>query len=138
MTNIWKGQLALQKQGQNLEGWPFIIQDTDLFSTVGYWDLWNMGTPGGLVNDAVANKSDLYIIPRSNIPFEADPLRYGGDKREASDEYWISICQNFGLNYVVLDESDREERLQKARAITREYFCGEAKLGYDRVAQKRV
>jgi hypothetical protein len=65
-------------------------------------------------------------------------LRYGGDKREASDEYWISICQNFGLNYVVLDESDREERLQKARAITREYFCGEAKLGYDRVAQKRV
>ena len=59
MTAIWKGQNALQKHAQEFKDKPFIFQDTDLFSTVGYWDFWNMQTPAGLVVDAKANASDL-------------------------------------------------------------------------------
>lgn len=115
MTDIWNGQYALQKQGQALLDKPFVIQDTDLFSTVGYWDFWKPGEcPKGLRADAQRLKSDLYIITRSNIPFEPDPLRYGGDKREASDEYWIDLCRREDLNFIVLNNSSLYWRIEEA------------------------
>ena len=65
-------------------------------------------------------KSDLYIVTRSNIPFEADPLRYGGDKREGSDEYWIDICNQYKLNYIVLGTNDPRLRLRQAKQAIKE------------------
>lgn len=119
MTAIWQGQRALQEHGSELSSSPFIIQDTDLFSTVGYWQFphWRdiLGScPKELIADAIGLQSDLYIITRSNIPFEADPLRLGGDVREGSDKYWISLCELYGLPYIVLSASSREERLREA------------------------
>ena len=61
-----------------------------------------MNTPKGLVTDATILKSDLYLITQSNIPFEQDPLRYGGDRRESKDEYWIGLCEGYDLNYRVV------------------------------------
>ncbi len=119
MTAIWKGQAALQRHISNISTKPYIIQDTDLFSTVGYWqfphwkkDLGNC--PNGLIKDAIDLKSDLYIVTKSNIPFEKDPLRYGGDKREGSDQYWINICRKYQLPYIVLDDTDPKSRLIKS------------------------
>jgi len=120
MGDIYRGQLALQKQGSKLSTTsPYIIQDTDLFSTVGYWSLphWQktLGEcPETLIEDALANKSDLYIITKSNIPFEEDPLRYGGNVREGSDEYWLGICEKYDLNYVVLESPDLEVRMNES------------------------
>lgn len=119
MTDIWKGQLALQKATEMWEPKPFVIQDTDLFSTVGYWEFphWQDrigGPPKGLVQDAIDNQSDLYIITKSNIPFEEDPLRYGGNVREGSDEYWINVCEKYELNYVVLESNHEKGRLTEA------------------------
>jgi NadR type nicotinamide-nucleotide adenylyltransferase len=37
MTAIWQGQRALQMHAAETSASPFVIQDTDLFSTVGYW-----------------------------------------------------------------------------------------------------
>lgn len=124
MTAIWKGQRALQLQANDVTTSPFIIQDTDLFSTVGYWEFPHWQTtigscPEGLVNDALHLRSDLYIVTKSNIPFEVDPLRYGGDVREGSDEYWENICKKYHLPYVVLDEADRESRLAHALELTK-------------------
>lgn len=118
MTAIWMGQRALQEQGSVLDA-PILIQDTDLFSTVGYWNIphWQdkLGSaPAALVADALRLKSDLYIITRSNIPFEEDPLRYGGDVRETDDQYWIDLCEQYGLNYVVLDSIGLDVRLLEA------------------------
>lgn len=119
MTDIWKGQAALQQSARMWEPRQFIIQDTDLFSTVGYWEFphWQdtIGAPPeGLVADAIHQKSDLYLITKSNIPFEADPLRYGGDVREGSDEYWINVCEKYGLNYIVLDAEGLTNRAFEA------------------------
>jgi NadR type nicotinamide-nucleotide adenylyltransferase len=115
MTDIWKGQAALQRSSYWLEDKPFIFQDTDLFSTVGYWNFWMPDTlPKGLIRDAKLLKSDLYIITQSNIPFEADPLRYGGDKRESDDQYWIDLCEQYELPYVVLTSDDKVARLSAA------------------------
>lgn len=115
MLNIARGQAVMQDMMEVRTDCPFIIQDTDLYSTVGYWQLpaWNdkFGVvPLKLIQDASSRKSDLYIILKSNIPFESDPLRYGGDVRESEDQYWIDLAEANGLNYVVLDESGRKER----------------------------
>lgn len=138
MTAIWKGQAALQKQAANLYDKPYVIQDTDLFSTVGYWQFphWQKqlgACPDDLVAEANGLKSDLYIVTRSNIPFEADPLRYGGDTREGSDDYWIDICNRYELPYIVLDSHDPVERLVQAEAAIKKLACNKAgRIAYDR------
>lgn len=40
MGRIAKGQMAYQLMGYNSLD-PFLIQDTDLFSTIGYWEFWS-------------------------------------------------------------------------------------------------
>lgn len=138
MTAIWKGQAALQRHADELTTSPYILQDTDLYSTVGYWQFphWQptIGEcPEGLVRDARTLQSDLYIVTRSNIPFEQDPLRYGGTVREGSDEYWINICEKYELPYIVLDSSDPDARLKQAERAIRELAKSRtARIAFDR------
>ncbi len=85
------------------------------------------------MRDALDSKSDLYIVTKSDIPFEVDPLRYGGDKREGSDAYWIDVCERYNLPYVVLETNDRIERLKTALELTQEAARIKTKaLWYDR------
>lgn len=119
MHDIWRGQLAAERHAEKWYDRPYLVQDTDLFSTVGYWEqphwIERWGEPPiELVKDAVERKADLYIITRSNIAFEVDPIRYGGDKRESPDEYWIGLAEKYALPYVVLDESDFIKRCGSA------------------------
>lgn len=139
MEDIWHGQFAAQ---QTAAGWldkPFLIQDTDLYSTIGYWmqPHWTaeLGpVPRGLINDAMKTRSDLYIITKSNIPFEKDAIRYGVDKRESPDDFWISIAKSFGLNYVVLDSEDLTHRLSASMMLARKYVeRKQALIAYDRI-----
>jgi HTH-type transcriptional repressor of NAD biosynthesis genes len=150
MTAIWHGQAALQRQAfESTVDAPFIVQDTDLFSTEGYWYNWltkgpklaldrdYAGFPQQLVNDAIAMQSDLYIVTKSNIPFEPDPLRYGGDKRELSDDYWIDLLREYGLNYVVLGAEGHAERLSEATGAAMDLFNENGlKLAYQRLGKE--
>jgi HTH-type transcriptional repressor of NAD biosynthesis genes len=140
MTRIAKGQAALQRQGQMLRDKPFIIQDTDLYSTVGYWNLHlrDFGfKPYDLEENAGKLMSDLYIITKSNIPFEADPLRYGGDKREGSDEFWIELLNKYsGTKYVVLESDDRWDRVDEALLHLDNLYKGV--LSYDRITKETL
>ncbi len=122
MSDIFDGQEAIQKQGQTLRDKPFVIQDTDLFSTIGYWEMWKGEWAGHeWINRAQSLKSDLYIILSQNIPFEEDQLRYGGGKRESTDQYWIDLCEREGLNYVVVNEGgDKQKRITTAMTKTLE------------------
>jgi NadR type nicotinamide-nucleotide adenylyltransferase len=116
MTAIWEGQRATQLHSYDFYDKPYAVFDTDLFSTVGYWEQPHWAdalgpVPKRLVQDATRLKSDLYIITKSNIPFEVDPLRYGGDHRESPDEFWIGVAEKYDLNYVVLEQTGLEDRL---------------------------
>lgn len=122
MHDIWRGQYALQGHAQHWDDKPFIFQDTDLFSTVGYWDYWSMNVPDTLVEDAQEMKSDLYLITKSNIPFERDPLRYGVTKREIQDDFWIAMCEKYQLPYKVIESDDRTEREQEGMFASMELF----------------
>ena len=126
MTDIWQGQAALQAASSLYAPKPFHIFDTDLFSTVGYWQFphWQdtIGPcPEELIGDARMMRSDLYIMTASNIPFEEDPLRYGGDKREGSDEYWKNVLDQYNIPYVYLD-CDPKDRLAEATKIVTDHF----------------
>ncbi len=132
MRAIIHGQYALQKTAQNdLFNKPFIFQDTDLFSTVGYYKLWGGGTDND--NDLVEyyakrTKSDLYIVMNDGIPFEADPLRYGGDVRESKTQYWIDLLEDFGCHYYIVKTTDqRLQQIEVAREIIK-FFDNETKL----------
>lgn len=118
MVAIWRGQYALQSSTYENALKPLVVQDTDLYTTIGFWEDWKPGAvPGGIYFDARMTKSDLYIITRSNIPFEHDILRYAGDERQTTDQYWVDICERFGLNYVVLDENSLADRVGEAMDV---------------------
>jgi len=138
MHDIHTGQTAAQKHMSHFVDKPFIVQDTDLFSTIGYWEQphWAEAlgpVPDGLISDAQRFQSDLYVITQSNIPFEQDPIRYGGTKRESSDEYWIGVAEKYGLNYIVLDRADQYWRLSKTyNEAMKVAKARVGKLAYDR------
>lgn len=110
METIGHGQEALQVSVDRLQDRrPVIVQDTDLFSTIGYWNLHleDYGPmPSWLEYAALRNSSYLYIVLSSDIPFKEDMLRYGGDQRESDDSYWISLLERYDLPYVVVTEQD--------------------------------
>ena len=116
MRGIWRGQKALQQGLQAMDPTPqAVILDTDLYTTLGYWEFWSPETvPAGLREDADELRADLYLILNSDIPFEADPIRYGGDHRERSDGYWRGVLEAQGLPFLELTDSTVEERLSKA------------------------
>jgi NadR type nicotinamide-nucleotide adenylyltransferase len=112
MYDIFNGQEALQKQARNLKDKPFVFQDTDLWSTIGYWEMWKgERAPADWYDRARSLNSDVYVIMSSEIPFEADPLRYGGNKRESEDQYWVDLCEREGLNYKVVHGTELEWRV---------------------------
>lgn len=113
MRDIIYGQAALQKTGSKLMNKPFVFQDTDLFSTVGYYRLWGGGSNNDLdivEYNAKKLKSDLYIVMNDNIPFEKDPLRYGGNKRESKTQFWIDLLEEFKLPYYVVKSVDHSKQ----------------------------
>lgn len=137
MEEIHLGQAAAQRHAKMFTDKPYIIQDTDLYSTIGYWEQphWEsvLGeVPKMLITEAEELKSDLYIITKSNIPFEADELRYGGDRRESPDEFWIGVAEKYNLNYIVLEHADFVHRFSQALRATDKLFNDSHKLTYDR------
>jgi len=72
------------------------------------------------------------LITRGNIPFEADPLRYGGDVRETSDAYWIALAERFGLPYRVIESTSAEDRLAEARELSLDLFGRTSSIAFER------
>ena len=126
MRAIVEGQAALQKTAKNdLFNKPFIFQDTDLFSTLGYYRLWGGGTDRDIdLCEYLAKqlKSDFYIVMNDGIPFEADPLRYGGDKRESGMQFWIDILEEFKLPYYVVQRDGRHHQRKEVCNAVIEMF----------------
>ena len=133
MHVIRRAQRALQRSALALRDRAFIVQDTDLFATVGFWELWDPATvPDALRDDASADRSDLYLITRSDIPFEPDPLRYGGAVRETTDAYWIALAERFELPYRVIASTSPKDRLAEARDLALDLFARTSSIAFER------
>ena len=110
MSNIHYGQASLQRMFFKKAETPSIVLDTDLFSTIGYYRIMNEKEPDELVNDAIRLSSDIYYILPDTIPFVEDILRYGGNERESTMDFWIEILEEFGQNYVIVPDGSVEEK----------------------------
>lgn len=114
MTDIFYGQSAIQIAAKHTPKSPVVIQDTDLYSTIGYWEMWDKNSvPQAIYGSAKAMRSDLYLIMSSEIPFEEDELRYGGKVRESDDQYWIDLCERFNLPYVYITGESQIRRTEQ-------------------------
>jgi NadR type nicotinamide-nucleotide adenylyltransferase len=126
MAAIVEGQAAAQDTAYyTLKNKPWIFQDTDLLSTVGYYRLWGgdrRADMAGIERTAVERGSDLYIVMSDQIPFEQDPLRYGGMVRESSMRFWIDLLEEFGAEYVVAPTADHENQAQFLQGYLETWF----------------
>lgn len=105
METIVYGQAALEETSRQMSQSLAIIRDTDLYSTLGFWESPGYSYLGSPPTELYTSlrRSDLYIImPSDRIEFHEDQIRYGGDKRETTDQYWIDLCVKHGLNYMVM------------------------------------
>lgn len=113
MWSIAEGQYALQNVAYQHPDRPFVFQDTDLASTVGYHGVYGGEPHPKLFEWMEKTKSDLYVVMNDEIPFEKDILRYGGDIRETTKQYWIDLLEKHNLNYVVVRSVDHAEQVEE-------------------------
>jgi NadR type nicotinamide-nucleotide adenylyltransferase len=106
MCNIADGQYALEKIARDKTDRPFLFQDTDLLSTIGYNRIYK-GEPIDFIETRFnRHKADLYIVMNDEIPFVEDDLRYGGKVRESTKQFWIDLLEEFGCKYYVVKSTD--------------------------------
>lgn len=116
MENIFNAQHASQLAVQLNPPKHMTFLDTDLLSTIGYYRIYNglEITPTShprLAKKFMETKSDLYVVMNDDIPFTPDQLRYGGDKRESTKEFWINLLEEYGCHYYVVKETDHAKQL---------------------------
>lgn len=99
MGVIVAGQTAWQATARRRAAHPVLVQDTDLFSTLGYYQIMDLAPPDGLAAQAAGLASDLYLVLPDDIPFVPDPQRYGGHARESSTELWTRLLDEAGQPY---------------------------------------
>lgn len=104
------GQYAAQKAVAEMRNRPFIIQDTDLLSTIGYYELCGIDKPKNIESLFRETASDLYVVMNDRIPFTPDVLRYGGNVRETNDDYWLRLLGRYGCAFHYVQTTDRDEQ----------------------------
>lgn len=123
MCDITDGQHSLQLHSQfALTDQPLIIQDTDLLSTIGYYRIMGHKEPERIKWLFNGMRADIYFVMSSNIPFKQDPLRYGGDKRESTDQFWIDLLEEYDCNYIVVNETDMHMRARRVNIETERFI----------------
>lgn len=119
MQTIVYGQMASQEAVHKFTDKPFIFQDTDLLSTIGYYEI-------GRMDSLPAQRSfiaaDHYLLLKDNVPFVADPLRYGVTQRERTTAYWEGLLKEAKLPYTLIDLSTWGGRYTQSRVAVEAVF----------------
>lgn len=116
--DIIAGQVGQHKLCEAHPDIPVTFWDTDLLSTVGYLRLNPEFDPYGNLEKAIkeifkrtgALADKYFILSQDQVPFEPNELRYGGDKRESGDRFWMNLCAEFGVDWSYISTPDQQER----------------------------
>ncbi|MDR0285903.1 MAG: ATP-binding protein [Propionibacteriaceae bacterium] len=123
MAAIAAGQTAWQVTARHRAAHPVLLQDTDLYSSLGYFQLLDVPLPPHLADDAARLASDLYIVLPDDIPFVPDAQRYGGDVRETPLAYWTRLLDAAGQPYVVAPAGDADTKAAYITGWARSLFA---------------
>lgn len=116
MHTIFKGQLAMEKVAKRNSDRPVLVHDTDLIATWAYHHIsgilpisneFQMTMKGHYGSHY--KMGELYLLLSDDLHFTPDPLRYGGDKRESTNDYWETLLLHFGVKYVKIPKGSIEE-----------------------------
>ncbi len=110
MADIAQGQYALMKTNSEAARCPVIVQDTDLLSTIGYYRIYGGKCDLDINQMFRETKSDLYFVMSDDVPFQKDALRYGGEVRESTKEFWIDLLKEYNCNYVEVPMGTLQEQ----------------------------
>jgi HTH-type transcriptional regulator, transcriptional repressor of NAD biosynthesis genes len=112
MANIVDAQYASQKAVWARNEKPFIFQDTDLLSTIGYYRIYNGDIPSYIKEHVMTlfRPADLYVLMNDGIPFEPDILRYGGHKRESDMGFWSNLLNEFNCRFIQAPTGNHEKQ----------------------------
>lgn len=107
---------------------PVTIYDTDLLSTIGYmrrytpdWEKSRSYQRLAQIAMRAWKPKDLYLVCAEG-EFVPDPLRYGGDRRETTQEFWIKLLKEYGCRHVVLGSLTPRQAAHEARWHVEEAF----------------
>lgn len=109
MMNIFQGQMAQQTSTKGVH--PIQILDTDLLSTIGYMRLKGWEVPEDWLLSFERLESTHYFVLPDDVPFERDPLRYGGNSRETDTSYWTDLLEEFGCSYTMVPRGPIEQKM---------------------------
>lgn len=116
MDKIFQGQFALEQAiSKQIGGSLVAFLDTDIMSTFGYADMVGMN-PGKYENMYPMDERVYIVLAQDEVPFEPDVLRYGINKRESVDQFWIDILKDFGMKTYVVNGT-LDERVDKVCKI---------------------
>jgi NadR type nicotinamide-nucleotide adenylyltransferase len=122
MHRIAEGQYALQRVARSKGDRPFVFHDTDLLSTIGYGRIYG-GEPHPRIEDWFrVTKADLYVVMNDAVPFVPDPLRYGGDVRESTRQFWVDLLEEYGCRYHLVESTGYDETLQELYRVVDDLF----------------
>jgi NadR type nicotinamide-nucleotide adenylyltransferase len=112
---IARGQMAIEEEAA-ADANAFLIQDTDLLSTVVYSRHYYGDCPEWIEEALVERGADLYLLAGIEVPWVADGnLRDRGDRREEMQALFRDALVDRGLRFVEISGS-HEQRLAAAAA----------------------
>ncbi len=128
MWQVCWGQAAAEAAVRDKRDKPFIFQDTDLLSTIGYYRIWGHSPPDWILRkfEHGGHRADLYVLMNDQIPFTPDPLRLGGDRRESDNQFWIRLLKEFGCKYHIVHSVYRERQEDEITTVVRNEFLNNA------------
>lgn len=102
MMDISIGQSALEKSALLNPNYQFTFLDTDILSTIGYYRIFYKSKEYEQHLYPIfkrLKKYKTYVLLPDDIPFEEDILRYGGDVRESTYQFWKDLLEEFECDY---------------------------------------
>lgn len=112
LKQIVNGQYASERAAESIDT-LITFKDTDLLTTLGFYLYNGITQPEQLQWMIDEYPNDLYIVMNDKIAFEPDPLRYGGDKRETSKQFWIDVLESEDREYYVVRSTDPDKQFQE-------------------------
>jgi NadR type nicotinamide-nucleotide adenylyltransferase len=124
MEIISMAQNAVELCAENFLDKPFIIQDTDLLTTIGFYRLYfgEQVTPGENLARSFFRPADIYFVMPDTIPFTPDKLRYGGDKRESNTRFWINLLEQFNCRWHYVQNTERNRQTYEIMEVLDQVF----------------
>jgi NadR type nicotinamide-nucleotide adenylyltransferase len=109
---IARGQIAAEDNAARQAN-RVVFHDTDLLSTVIYARHYYGYCPEWIVEAARSRRPGLYLLCDIDVPWQPDPQRDRGDRREEMQELFRDAVKESGVRWVEI-RGDRDERLKQA------------------------